>query len=129
MLTWREVGLDDREQIEIDLGPDRWAAVDCPWWSVLSGPEPSGSRPGESAAVISPQAPLRARRSRRRNGDWPITDDQSLESSEIDPIAAGAIWPPVDRPPSPVPVLSPSSAPPPVPPLGRPAAAAVSAAI
>jgi hypothetical protein len=117
MLTWREVGLDGREQIEIDLGAGPVGSRGLP---LVVGAVRAGAvriEAGESAAVISPQATSYEETIPPDEiADWPITDDQSLESSEIDPIAAGAIWPPVDRPRVSVPVLSPTSAAPPVPP-------------
>ena len=120
MLTWREVGLDDREQIEIDLGAGPVGSRGLP---LVVGAVRAGAvriEAGESAAVISPQATSYEETIPPDEiADWPVADapdDQSLESSEIDPIAAGAIWPPVDRPRVSVPVLSPTSAAPPVPP-------------
>jgi hypothetical protein len=115
MLTWREVGLDGREQIEIDLGAGPVGSRGLP---LVVGAVRAGAvriEAGESAAVISPQATSYEETIPPDEiADWPITDDQSLESSEIDPIAAGAIWPPVDRPRVSVPGLSPTSAAPPV---------------
>ena len=106
MLTWREVGLDGREQIEIDLGAGPVGSRGLP---LVVGAVRAGAvriEAGESAAVISPQATSYEETIPPDEiADWPITDDQSLESSEIDPIAAGAIWPPVDRPRVAVPVV------------------------
>jgi hypothetical protein len=119
MLTWREVGLDDRTQVEIDLGAGPVGSRGLP---LVVGAVHAGAvrlEAGEGAAVISPQAlsfeqaippdrltdrPARTDRGRA----W--SDAAPLESSEVDPIAAGALWPPVRRSPL-VPGLSPSSAP------------------
>lgn len=117
MLTWREVGLDDREQIEIDLGAGPVGNRGLP---LVVGAVRAGSirvEAGDAAAVISPQA--------FSFDDTIPPDELPLESSEADPIAAGAIWPPVGRPPVALPVLSPHSAGPPLP-TGPTAASALS---
>lgn len=121
MLTWREVGLDDRAQIEIDLGAGPVGSRGLP---LVVGAVRAGAvrvEAGESAAVLSPQATsFEQTIPPDEIADWPApdehTDNGSLESSEIDPIAAGAIWPPANRPRVSVPVLSPTSDVPPNPP-------------
>lgn len=101
MLTWREVGLDDREQIEIDLGAGPVGSRGLP---LVVGAVRAGAvrvDAGQAAAVISPQAV---------SFEETIPPDElPLESSEADPVAAGAIWPPVNRPPVALPVLSPTA--------------------
>ena len=102
MLTWREVGLDDREQIEIDLGAGPVGSRGLP---LVVGAVRAGSvrvEAGAAAAVISPQS--------LSYEETIPPDELPLQSSEADPIAAGAIWPPVSRPPVAVPVLSPTAA-------------------
>ena len=122
MLTWREVGLDDREQLEIDLGAGPVGTRGLP---LVVGAVRAGSiriESGTSAAVISPQAiSFEETIPPDEIPGWPARDAAAqaedsipLESSEADPIAAGALWPPVRRPPVAVPPLSPSSAGPPV---------------
>ena len=94
-----------------------------------SGPGAIRIESGAAAAVISPQATsFEETIPPDEIADWPARDAAAqaedsipLESSEADPIAAGALWPPVRRPPVAVPPLSPSSALPPVaaPPVPR----------
>lgn len=114
MLTWREVGLDDREQLEIDLGAGPVGTRGLP---LVVGAVRAGSirvDAGAAAPVISPQAlsfeqtiPPDQMPDRSAAAD----DAAPLESSEADPVAAGALWPPVRRSPVTVPPLSPPSAP------------------
>lgn len=119
MLTWREVGLDDREQIEIDLGAGPVGDRGLP---LVVGAVRAGAvrvEAGRSVAVISPQATSWEDTSPPDELDWSAIgahDDRPLESSETDPIAAGAVWPPAARAPVSVPVPSPTSAAPPGPP-------------
>ncbi len=121
MLTWREVGLADRDQLEIDLGAGPVGTRGLP---LVVGAVRAGAiriEAGTSAAVISPQAiSFEQTIPPDELADWPARDTDAragdtdaLESSEADPIAAGALWPPVRRPPVAVPALSPSSARPP----------------
>lgn len=147
MLTWREVGLGDREQLEIDLGAGPVGTRGLP---LVVGAVRAGSiriESGAAAAVISPQATaLEETIPPDEIADWPARDAAAraedsipLESSESDPIAAGALWPPMRRPPVAVPPLSPSSAVPPMvapptptppvpaPPLPAPAASSATA--
>ena len=135
MLTWREVGLADRDQLEIDLGSGPVGTRGLP---LVVGAVRAGAiriESGASVAVISPQAiSFEETIPPDEIADWPARDAAAqaedsipLESSEADPIAAGALWPPVRRPPVAVPPLSPSSALPPVavsavPPVPSPAA-------
>ena len=122
MLTWREVGLSDRDQLEIDLGAGPVGTRGLPL--VVGAVRAGGVRieAGTAAAVISPQATSfeqtippdeipewSARGPAARPGDA-----TPLESSEADPIAAGALWPPVRRAPVAVPPPAPSPVPPPV---------------
>ncbi len=122
MLTWREVGLADRDQLEIDLGAGPVGTRGLP---LVVGAVRAGAiriESGASVAVISPQAiSFEETIPPDEIADWPARDAAAqaedsipLESSEADPIAAGALWPPVRRPPVAVPPLSPSSALPPV---------------
>ncbi|HEU5486413.1 MAG TPA: hypothetical protein VFU98_16000, partial [Microlunatus sp.] len=107
MLTWREVGLDDREQIEIDLGAGPVGDRGLP---LVVGAVRAGAvrvEAGRSVAVISPQATSWEDTSPPDELDWSAIgahDDRPLESSETDPIAAGAVWPPAARVPVSVPV-------------------------
>ena len=121
MLTWREVGLADRDQLEIDLGAGPVGTRGLP---LVIGAVRAGAiriESGASAAVISPQAiSFEETIPPDEIADWPARDAAAqaedsipLESSEADPIAAGALWPPVRRSPVAVPPLSPSSALPP----------------
>ena len=132
MLTWREVGLDDRDQLEIDLGAGPVGTRGLP---LVVGAVRAGSiriESGATAAVISPQAiSFEETIPPDEIADWPARDAAAqaedsipLESSESDPIAAGALWPPARRNPVAVPPLSPPSALPPVsaPPKLSPAA-------
>lgn len=115
MLTWREVGLDDRDQLEIDLGAGPVGTRGLP---LVVGAVRAGSirvEAGTAAPVISPQA-LAFEQTIPPDeipGWTPAGADDAapLESSEADPVAAGALWPPVRRPPLVVPPLSPASAP------------------
>lgn len=113
MLTWREVGLDDREQIEIDLGAGPVGGRGLP---LVIGAVRAGAvriEAGAGAAVISPQAvSFEETIPPDEMLEWQSADHESLESSEADPIAAGALWPPVARPPVAVPALTPASFPP-----------------
>lgn len=118
MLTWREVGLADRDQIEIDLGSGPVGSRGLP---LVVGAVVAGAlrvAAGESAAVISPQAislddaDLADELAERPARSGRFAPDDSV-AFEADPIAAGAIWPPANRPPVAVPVLSPPSAVPP----------------
>jgi hypothetical protein len=119
MLTWREVGLDDRQQIEVDLGAGPVGDRGLP---LVVGAVRAGAvriEAGESVAVISPQAVSWEETGPPEEFDWSATGgrgDHRLESSETDPVAAGAVWPPAARAPLAVPVLSPTSAAPPGPP-------------
>jgi hypothetical protein len=118
MLTWREVGLTDHDQLEIDLGAGPVGSRGLP---LVVGAVRAGAiriEAGTTAAVISPQA-LSFEETIPPDdfADWPGDDQDSgvgeherLESSEADPVAAGALWPPANRQPLAVPVLSPSSA-------------------
>ncbi len=116
MLTWREVGLDDRDQLEIDLGAGPVGTRGLP---LVVGAVRAGSiriEAGAASLVISPQAlsfdetiPPDEIADRSSAG---ADDATPLESSEADPVAAGALWPPARRPPLAVPALSPPSAPP-----------------
>ena len=115
MLTWREVGLDDRHQLEIDLGAGPVGTRGLP---LVVGAVRAGAirvEAGAASVVISPQA---------TSFEHTIPPDEipgwssagahdatPLESSEADPVAAGALWPPARRPPLAVPALSPPSAP------------------
>jgi hypothetical protein len=113
MLTWREVVLAGHEQLEVDLGAGPVGARGLPL--VVGAVRAGGIRveAGEGSAVISAQAlSMEETIPPDQPGDWPATDtypedDGPLESSEADPIAAGALWPPAKRPSLAVPVLSP----------------------
>ena len=118
MLTWREVGLADRDQLEIDLGAGPVGTRGLP---LVVGAVRAGAiriEAGTGAAVISPQAiSFEQTVPPDEPADWPARDTDAragdgdaLESSEADPIAAGALWPPVRRPPVAVRAWSPSSA-------------------
>ncbi len=126
MLTWREVGLAATEQLEIDLGAGPVGTRGLP---LVVGAVRAGAiriEAGEGAVVISPQAiSFEHTIPPDEIADWPARDTRAgdatpLESSEDDPIAAGALWPPVRRPPVAVPPPSPSSAMPPLPPAPVP---------
>lgn len=96
MLTWREVGLDDRDQIEIDLGAGPVGARGLP---LVVGAVHAGAiriEAGEAAAVISPQAVSHQAVSHHDVGHHEVGHDEvgHLEFSAADPVAAGAIWPP-----------------------------------
>lgn len=118
MLTWREVGLADRDQLEIDLGAGPVGTRGLP---LVVGAVRAGAiriEASAAAAVISPQAiSFEQTIPPDEIADWPARDTAAqaedarpLESSEADPIAAGALWPPVRRSPLAVPPLSPPSA-------------------
>ncbi len=110
MLTWREVGLDDRDQLEIDLGAGPVGTRGLP---LVVGAVRAGAirvEAGAASPVISPQAlSFEQTIPPDEIPGWPAGADDAtpLESSEADPVAAGALWPPVRRPPVVVPPLSP----------------------
>ena len=118
MLTWREVGLADRDQLEIDLGAGPVGTRGLP---LVVGAVRAGAiriEAGATAVVISPQAiSFEHTIPPDEIADWPARDAAAqagdaapLESSEADPIAAGALWPPVRRAPVAVPPLTAPSA-------------------
>ncbi|HEY5981712.1 MAG TPA: FHA domain-containing protein [Microlunatus sp.] len=120
MLTWREVGLAERDQLEIDLGAGPVGTRGLP---LVVGAVRAGAlriESGSGAAVISPQAiAFEETIPPDELADWPARsaaraeDVTPLESSEADPVAAGALWPPMRRAPIAVPASSPPSALPP----------------
>ncbi|HEY5783525.1 MAG TPA: hypothetical protein VIT65_02000, partial [Microlunatus sp.] len=118
ILTWREVGLADRDQLEIDLGAGPVGTRGLP---LVVGAVRAGAiriEAGATAVVISPQAiSFEQTIPPDEIADWPARDAAAqagdatpLESSEADPIAAGALWPPVRRAPLAVPTLTAPSA-------------------
>lgn len=97
MLTWREVGLADRTQVEIDLGAGPVGDRGLP---LVVGAVRAGAvriEAGGAAAVISPQATAIERTiPPDQVTGWADTDHAPLESSELDLVASGALWPPSD---------------------------------
>ncbi|MFT4167172.1 MAG: FHA domain-containing protein [Microlunatus sp.] len=100
MLTWREVGLGDRTQVEIDLGAGPVGDRGLP---LVIGAVRAGAvriEAGDAAAVISPQATaIEQTIPPDQVASWADADQAPLESSEPDLVASGALWPPSDRPP------------------------------
>ncbi|WP_041789644.1 FHA domain-containing protein [Microlunatus phosphovorus] len=97
MVTWREVGLADRTQIEIDLGAGPVGDRGLP---LVIGAVRAGAvriEAGAGAAVISPQATaIEQTIPPDQLGGWTDPDHSLLESSELDLVASGAMWPPTD---------------------------------
>ena len=101
MLTWREVGLGDRTQIEIDLGAGPVGDRGLP---LVIGAVRAGAVRIEAdagAVVISPQATATEQTiPPDQVGGWPDAGqpglESSLESSEPDLVVSGALWPPTD---------------------------------
>jgi len=97
MVTWREVGLADRTQIEIDLGAGPVGDRGLP---LVIGAVRAGAvriEAGAGAAVISPQATaIEQTIPPGQLGGWTDPDHSLLESSELDLVASGAMWPPTD---------------------------------
>lgn len=97
MVTWREVGLADRTQIEIDLGAGPVGGRGLP---LVIGAVRAGAvriEAGAGAAVISPQATaIEQTIPPGQLGGWTDPDHSLLESSELDLVASGAMWPPTD---------------------------------
>lgn len=97
MVTWREVGLADRTQIEIDLGAGPVGDRGLP---LVIGAVRAGAvrvEAGAGAAVISPQATaIEETIPPDQLGGWTDADHSPLESSEPDLVASGALWPPSD---------------------------------
>lgn len=97
MLTWREVGLADRTQVEIDLGAGPVGDRGLP---LVIGAVRAGAvriEAGAGAPVISPQATsIEETIPPDQLGGWSDADHSPLESSEPDLVASGAMWPPAD---------------------------------
>lgn len=112
MVTWREVGLADRTQIEIDLGAGPVGDRGLP---LVVGAVRAGAvriEAGAGAAVISPQATaIEETIPPDQLGGWTdsahspperslpersLSEHSLLDSSELDLVASGALWPPTD---------------------------------
>lgn len=97
MLTWREVGLADRSQVEIDLGAGPVGDRGLP---LVVGAVRAGAvriEAGAGAAVISPQATaIEETIPPDQIASWTDSDHTPLESSEPDLVASGALWPRTD---------------------------------